>query len=867
MDDLQRARELLALDANSRNERLAQWRACDPGSAERAVALLGQLASETCFDADSNTDGFACHDDSVPERIGAYRVLRRIGEGGMGAVFLAEQSSPQRRVAIKIMRSDWHGRESSARFEREAEVLARLEHPHIARIYEAGVDHQGGRSTPYLAMEYVEGLALNEYVHGHSLAPRAIIELLMAIAEAIQHAHLRGVVHRDLKPGNILVDGSGQAHILDFGIAHLTDGPSTTTPNLTQTGQMIGTVQYMSPEQFIGDPRRIDGRSDIYALGVISFELLTGELPHRLHGSSLLDAARIVTAEQPRTLSSLRQELRGDLEWIIAKALEHDPDRRYASAADFAADLLRYVRHEPISARPPSRLYRAQRFARRHWLPLGAAMIVLLSLLGGVWVAWQAAQREGLARALAEQRADEAQAVTDFLRQMLNAAAPDQAQGKELSVRAVIDRAVADESLRPANPAARARVDQLLGSLLIELGDPAAALPLLDSATKLALPGVDQTENALRARAERAIALGLLGRRDEALADAEVVYQRTRELADVDPVLRESADYGYSLALYNLGRLEEAETAIRAGLQDLPATAGREMEGQIDLRNTLGRLLHASARYQEALEVRREVMDWYLRVYGPRTMRSISVQSNYAVTLSQLDRDTEAIALLQESLPLRLELLGPDHMEVAVHRINLGTSLRVPGRHAEALAEFQEGHRIFLSKLGSEHVRTLLAAGYVADAESHLGLADASVARFAQVLEGYGRIGEGESRWAVLARNDYALALLRLGRMDAARIEFERLDALAERHAGHRGAQAELTQARGIWHLLQQQPEAALEPLRTGMAIYRNDGKNGHGMRRLAGHLALAELGVGNVAAAEALRREFGLPDSVEIQP
>lgn len=859
-DDLSLARRLYALPAEIQAQQLAELALRDADQARRVSALLQQLGSATSMDAGSAVGTEPARGDGEPERIGPYKVIARIGEGGMGAVYLAEQSAPSRRVAIKVMRADWHSPEAHARFDREADVLARLEHPNIASLYEAGVAELGGMRTPYLALEYVQGVPLNAYVAAHGRSPRLILPLLITIAETVQYAHLRGVVHRDLKPGNILVDDAGRPHILDFGIAHLSEVDGLPAHHLTRTGQMIGTVQYMSPEQFIGDPRRIDGRTDVYALGVIAFELLTGEPPHRLSERSLLDAARIVTGQTAPTLASRRRELRGDLELIVAKALAPDLAQRYPSAADFAADLRRYERHEPIVARAPTLGYRARRYARRHWLPLTAGALVLLSLTLGLVSSWRAATREAQARALAERRADEAQAVTDFLSRMLDAAKPDEAKGTEVSVRAVIDKAIADERLRPENPVVRAKVDQLLGSLLIELGDPQAALPLLDAATTLLQPMADSLpRELLQSKSERAIALGLLGRDQEALADAQAVFERAQQLQPPDPALIEDAAYSLSLAHYNGGDLKTAEAVIQRALRPIAADADIEAAKQIDLRNTLGRIYNASGRHQEALAVRKDIMDWYLRVHGPVYMRTLSVQSNYAVSLSQLDRDAEAVELLQRTLPTRLQLLGPDHVDVGVHEVNLATSLRLLGRFEEALPLFEDGARIFRDKLGAEHLRTLLADGYVADMRTRTGAVDAGLALYREVLAGYQRIEQGRSRWAVFARNDYAQALVRAGKLAQAGIEYQKIDQDRGQYADNLAMQAELDYARGLYQLALAAPAAAQPLLQSALAYYRSAGSRGVVATRIAQTLHQCLLALGERAAAQTLAAEYGL--------
>jgi WD40 repeat protein len=308
-------------------------------------------------------------------------VLRLLGEGGMGAVCEAEQDSPRRGVALKVIRPGFLAPALLQRFAKEVEILGRLHHPGIAQIYEAGVAQDG---QPFFAMEFIRGLPLGEYARLRSLTLRDRLELLARVCDAVQHAHDQGVIHRDLKPANILVDETGQPKVLDFGVARATDADLLTGAGLTQTGQLLGTPSYMSPEQVGADSAAIDHRADVYALGVILFELLAHRLPLQQANRPLAEAARLILEEEPPRLGSINPELRGDVETIVAKALEKDKDRRYPSAAELAADLRRALDHQPIQARPPSALYHLRKFARRHKGLVGGVVATGAALVLGL---------------------------------------------------------------------------------------------------------------------------------------------------------------------------------------------------------------------------------------------------------------------------------------------------------------------------------------------------------------------------------------------------------------------------------------------------------------------------------------------------
>ena len=401
-------------------------------------------------------------------KVGRYTIRRLIGEGGMGAVYEAEQEQPRRTVALKVIKPGFATPELLRRFAQESQALGRLQHPGIAQIYDAGTADTGYGPQPYFAMEYIRGEGLRDYVETHHLSTRQRLEIFTKICDAVHHAHQRGLIHRDLKPGNILVDETGQPKILDFGVARVTDSDAQATMQ-TDVGQLVGTLAYMSPEQVLADPLELDTRSDVYALGVILYELVSGRLPYSI-SKKLHEALQTIREEDPARLSSVNRTFRGDIETIAAKALEKDKTRRYSSAAELGADITRYLKDEPIVAQPPTAMYQVRKFARRNKALVIGIAAVFVVLLGGVVVSTSQWFRASRAEAVAVRDRDRASGAERTATEARDEAldAKGKAVEAESLARLERDKAVAEKERADIESATAKAVSEFLQKNLFE---------------------------------------------------------------------------------------------------------------------------------------------------------------------------------------------------------------------------------------------------------------------------------------------------------------------------------------------------------------------------------------------------------------
>lgn len=731
-------------------------------------------------------------DPRIGHTTGGWRLLELLGVGGMGRVYRAEKSDGSFRVsaALKIIRTGLATDDVRRRFRRERRVLASLDHPNIARLLDGGAAEDG---SPFFVMELVIGVPLDRYVREAGLSIEARLRLFLSVCGAVEYAHRSLVVHRDLKPGNIIVTPAGEPKLLDFGISRVLDPASEEDDGVTAVAARAMTPGYASPEQLRGES--VGTAGDVYALGVILYELLTGRRPFETGGRSPAEVERMILAQPPTRPSAVvgagsgkadvargrARRLSGDLDTIVLKALHRDPDRRYASVEALAADIQRHLDGFPVLARGDAVAYRLSRFVQRNRAAVAAATAVALVLVGTTLLSLILLQQARIARSEAGRRAAAAREVTRVLQDLLAGADPLATSRKDPTVRDVLDRAARRlESEPPHDPEVAAALHFTLGDALQHLGDlHAARRHFVQAQARYAEAGLDESEEAVATMRKRARVASGLGAADSAAVLAEqAVALGERVLPLVHPEqlrsLRELARIRQAA-----GSWDEAEAIHRRVVADVGRIEPQGGEQTFGALNDLAMLLVSQQKLEESTTLAKRALEMARLTKGPRSYAAAQISQNLGWALTRNGRHAEAEPHLREALSIYTEILEPEHSLRATARLNLAMALLKLGQGEESVRTLTEIVEEWRRRLGPAHNDVATALSNLATALLETGRPLDAAARYAEARAIYQQNLGAEHPWVAIVHYSEATAFRRAGRFDLA--EAHARDALSIR--------------------------------------------------------------------------------------
>jgi serine/threonine-protein kinase len=689
-------------------------------------------------------------DEAGPERIGAWRIVRVIGSGGMGRVYLGERDDAddpgfRQRVAIKLSRAELATPGLEERFLRERRVLANLEHPNIARLLDGGTTADG---RPYFVMEYVDGRPIDSWCDAEHAGVERRLDLFADVCAAVHHAHQHLVVHRDLKASNIFVTAEGQVKLLDFGIAKILEPETAVLSGRTETGTYWMTPDYASPEQVRGGA--VTTATDVYTLGVLLYRLLTGRAPYQLAGRSPADVERTICDTEPTrpseavtaeaaalrgaTAERLGARLDGDLDTIVLKAMHKEPARRYESALALADDLRRHRRGLPVHARPDTAAYRMRKFVARNRVPVGAAAFAVLALVAGViGTVWQARSAEH-ERDRAQLEAAKAERTATFLADLFKVAEGEERPGHTITAFELLERGSERMQRELADqPEVRASMMSVTAGVYLNLGffDRARALAESAHVVRKAMLAADDPE-LVKSANDLATILHECGDFEAAEAISREALERSRALRVPDPRQEITSIGNVASSLHAQRDLDGAEPLYREALARRRTLFGPDDPGIATTGAALAALLSAQGAHAEAESLLRESIR-IQRGVPDELMLAVSL-NNLGTTLIRGDRLAESVGPLEESLSIRERVLGEGHPDVAKTLNNLGSTLERQGRLAEAEPRYRRALEIKQERLGRDHPSVAIGLNNLAGCLHKLGQLDAAEALYVESI-------------------------------------------------------------------------------------------------------------------------------------